>query len=73
MATPRCPHCRKPIPPAAAGAARTAWAPFCAERCKLADLQKWLGGSYAIPGRPLDEQELASELASGRGQTDDDR
>jgi endogenous inhibitor of DNA gyrase (YacG/DUF329 family) len=26
--------------------------PFCSERCKLADLGKWLDGDYAIPGEP---------------------
>jgi endogenous inhibitor of DNA gyrase (YacG/DUF329 family) len=23
--------------------------PFCSDRCREADLSKWLGGSYAIP------------------------
>lgn len=27
--------------------------PFCSPRCKLADLQKWLGGGYAVPGEPV--------------------
>lgn len=62
MSTPRCPHCKRPLPPAAADA-RPTWAPFCSERCKLADLQKWLGGVYAIPGRPLDEDEIAAGVA----------
>jgi hypothetical protein len=26
-----------------------AWRPFCSERCKLADLGRWLGGGYRIP------------------------
>ena len=25
-------------------------APFCSERCKLLDLDHWLGGDYRIPG-----------------------
>jgi len=29
------------------------WRPFCSERCKLVDLQKWLGGAYAIAGKPV--------------------
>lgn len=28
--------------------------PFCSERCKLADLHKWLSGEYAIE-QPLSE------------------
>jgi endogenous inhibitor of DNA gyrase (YacG/DUF329 family) len=27
-------------------------APFCSPRCKLADLSRWLDGSYRIPGDP---------------------
>ncbi|MCC7071221.1 MAG: DNA gyrase inhibitor YacG [Deltaproteobacteria bacterium] len=47
---PTCPTCRKPVreprgPPR----------PFCSARCKLVDLQKWLGGAFAIPGEPSDE------------------
>ena len=35
-------YCRqRPIDPA--------WQPFCSERCKLADLGRWLGGEYRIP------------------------
>jgi hypothetical protein len=63
MSGPRCPHCRKPIPPITALDAqgrpvRPTWAPFCSERCKMADLGRWLGGGYVIPGRPLDDDEL---------------
>jgi endogenous inhibitor of DNA gyrase (YacG/DUF329 family) len=46
-----------------------AW-PFCSERCRLADLGRWLGEAYRIPGdragdgsagapRPGDEEEIA--------------
>jgi uncharacterized protein len=38
----RCVYCRtKPIHPA--------WRPFCSERCKLADLGRWLGEEYRVP------------------------
>jgi hypothetical protein len=38
----RCVYCRqKPVDPA--------WKPFCSERCKMADLGRWLGGDYAVP------------------------
>jgi uncharacterized protein len=41
-----CAYCgRKPVEPA--------WRPFCSERCKLADLGRWLAGDYRVPGPPL--------------------
>jgi endogenous inhibitor of DNA gyrase (YacG/DUF329 family) len=38
-----CPICRKPT----AEATR----PFCSSRCRDVDLNRWLTGSYVIPGR----------------------
>ena len=38
-----CPICGKP--------AVEASQPFCSERCRDVDLNRWLSGSYAIPGR----------------------
>jgi endogenous inhibitor of DNA gyrase (YacG/DUF329 family) len=29
------------------------WDPFCSERCKMADLGRWLSGEYRIPGEPV--------------------
>lgn len=43
----RCPICGKP----ATEAAR----PFCSERCRDVDLNRWLSGSYAIPAREGEE------------------
>jgi endogenous inhibitor of DNA gyrase (YacG/DUF329 family) len=31
--------------------------PFCSERCRDVDLNRWLSGSYAIPVRPEDEED----------------
>jgi hypothetical protein len=39
-----CPICGKPATEAAK--------PFCSERCRDVDLNRWLSGSYAIPGKP---------------------
>ena len=39
-----CPICGKP--------ASEASRPFCSERCRDVDLNRWLSGSYAIPGKP---------------------
>jgi endogenous inhibitor of DNA gyrase (YacG/DUF329 family) len=38
-----CPICGKP--------AVEASKPFCSERCRDVDLNRWLSNSYAIPGR----------------------
>jgi hypothetical protein len=43
----RCPLCGR----------HTTWQenphrPFCSERCRLADLEGWLKGRYALPGQP---------------------
>ncbi|WP_213772353.1 DNA gyrase inhibitor YacG [Bradyrhizobium sp. dw_78] len=44
-----CPICGKP--------ASEATLPFCSPRCRDVDLNRWLSGSYAIPGRPEDDEE----------------
>lgn len=42
----RCPACGRPVP---AREQTPAW-PFCCDRCRLADLGRWLGEDYRIPG-----------------------
>jgi endogenous inhibitor of DNA gyrase (YacG/DUF329 family) len=51
MATPgrRCPTCGN-VP--ARRSDNGAW-PFCSDRCRLADLGRWLGESYRIPGERI--------------------
>ena len=31
--------------------------PFCSERCRDVDLNRWLSNSYAIPGKPADDED----------------
>jgi hypothetical protein len=53
---PLCSYCgRHPIDPA--------YRPFCCERCKLADLGRWISGDYRIPATPIppDEDEEDTE------------
>ena len=38
----KCPICGKPAVEAAK--------PFCSERCRDVDLNRWLSGSYVVPG-----------------------
>ena len=45
----KCPICGKP--------AGQATRPFCSDRCKQVDLNRWLSGTYAIPVRSDDEDE----------------
>jgi endogenous inhibitor of DNA gyrase (YacG/DUF329 family) len=59
MASRQCPQCGTP----------TAWQgnpsrPFCSERCRLVDLEGWLGERYAIPGEPL-SPDGGEDLGSG--------
>ncbi len=44
-----CPECGKP-------SARDSY-PFCSPRCKSIDLNRWLSGSYVIPGKPLGDED----------------
>lgn len=44
-----CPICGRP----SAAAAK----PFCSDRCRDVDLNRWLSGSYAIPGKPTDDED----------------
>ena len=45
----RCPICGKPADPATP--------PFCSKRCRDVDLNRWLSGTYVIPGRPTDAED----------------
>jgi|GraSoi_2013_60cm_1033757.scaffolds.fasta_scaffold409719_1 endogenous inhibitor of DNA gyrase (YacG/DUF329 family) len=45
----KCPICGKP--------ATDASRPFCSERCRAVDLNRWLSGSYSIPGRPDEDDD----------------
>ena len=47
-----CPICGKP--------ATNASLPFCSERCREVDLNRWLSGSYAIPGKEDDDESGSS-------------
>ena len=45
----KCPICGKP--------ATKENDPFCSKRCAQVDLNRWLSGVYAIPGKKLEEDE----------------
>ena len=52
----KCPTCKK----VAARDGNKAF-PFCTERCRMADLGKWLAEEYRVPDQstPLSEEEFA--------------
>ena len=52
---PTCPVCGKPAVPA--------YKPFCSKRCADVDLNRWLTGTYAVPGQE-------DESARGDGEED---
>lgn len=45
--TSRCPTCGRPADPTARHR------PFCSERCRLVDLDRWLSEDYRVPGDPI--------------------
>lgn len=42
-----CPICANP--------AKQAYTPFCSERCRKVDLNRWLSNGYYIPGNQADD------------------
>ena len=44
----RCPTCGKPTAPD--------YRPFCSKRCADIDLNRWLSGVYAVPGKSTEEE-----------------
>ena len=49
----KCPICGKPT--------LKEHDPFCSKRCAQVDLNRWLSGTYAIPGRKLEEEDEAGD------------
>jgi endogenous inhibitor of DNA gyrase (YacG/DUF329 family) len=47
----RCPICGKPATDAAK--------PFCSKRCADVDLNRWLKGVYAVPGKEEEDEDGA--------------
>lgn len=45
----KCPLCGKPR--------ELVYRPFCSKRCADVDLHRWLGGAYAVPVTPQDDED----------------
>jgi len=50
MPTVHCPICDRPF-----RLEESSSMPFCSERCRLADLNRWLDEDYGLPVEPDDE------------------
>jgi uncharacterized protein len=46
--------------------------PFCSDRCRMADLGRWLSGDYRVPVENPDESASDSPGESLAGRPDDD-
>lgn len=52
----KCPTCGKPV-----DWQDNPWRPFCSERCKLIDFDKWTSDEYRVPGRQISRAEIAED------------
>jgi uncharacterized protein len=60
MTQSKCPICSKPT--------EQKFNPFCSKRCADVDLSRWLKGSYAIPGRPAEDEGEATPGSQESGE-----
>jgi endogenous inhibitor of DNA gyrase (YacG/DUF329 family) len=56
----KCPTCKRPVGYRPDDAEAAAVFPFCSERCRLADLDKWFEEEYRIE-RPATEADYEQE------------
>ena len=64
-----CPTCGKSV-----GYEDNPWRPFCSERCKLIDFDKWTSEEYRVPGIAVNvgETEQNGKRSDASVQDDDD-
>jgi len=49
----KCPTCGKPVEWEG-----NPWRPFCSERCKLIDFDRWTSNEYRVPGKAINPAEI---------------
>ncbi|MGZ8843676.1 MAG: DNA gyrase inhibitor YacG [Pyrinomonadaceae bacterium] len=59
---PKCPTCGKPVE-----WKDNTWRPFCSERCKLIDFDKWTSEEYRVPGQQINPSVINEESSSETG------
>jgi len=63
----KCPTCGKPVE-----WKDNPWRPFCSERCKLIDFDKWTSEEYRVPGRPINPADLTEQPSRSNSIEDED-
>ncbi len=63
---PQCPTCGKPVE-----FKDNEWRPFCSERCKLIDFDKWTSEEYRVAGPSVDPAEMPSQPAAADEENED--
>ena len=63
----KCPTCSKPVE-----WKDNPWRPFCSERCKLIDFDKWTSEEYRVPGQRINPGEL-NDRPARNGSEDEER
>jgi len=48
------------------------WRPFCSERCKLIDFDKWTSEEYRVPGQSVNPGEMERPSPSDRDQNENE-
>jgi len=52
----KCPTCGKPVE-----WKDNPWRPFCSERCKLIDFDKWTNDEYRVPGQRINPADTPAQ------------
>jgi len=52
----KCPTCGKAVE-----REENPWRPFCSERCKLIDFDKWTSEEYRVAGRQISRAEISED------------
>jgi endogenous inhibitor of DNA gyrase (YacG/DUF329 family) len=64
---PKCPTCGKPV-----DRKDNEWRPFCSERCKLIDFDKWTSEEYRVPGQRINPGDIPAQPAAHDNQKDEE-
>jgi endogenous inhibitor of DNA gyrase (YacG/DUF329 family) len=63
----KCPTCGKPVE-----WQDNPWRPFCSERCKLIDFDKWTSEEYRVPGRQINPADITEQPSRSNSLEDED-
>ena len=63
----KCPTCGKPVE-----WKDNPWRPFCSERCKLIDFDKWISEEYRVPGRRINPTEMPAQHSQSDVENEDE-